>query len=802
MTGGIGTGKTTFVGQARDALRNAGVEIVTSPTRLSDSTATALVVDDAHQLTGAELQRLRELVDEPGSTMVIATEPRAHDRNLRALAAAIEQQRPGIRLGPLSHSEMSRLLGEPDEIRDVVNATAGIPFLVSAALTVTGPRSAPEISRAAFFALIDRLRLLDEPGLDALLITSLGTDLGSADLAAVLEVPIEEADALVDRARSTGLIDPSYPPQFADSVHRAVGHTVGAARHHELETALLRSQLGMGTLSTGLALRLAEHGRRDDRLAERLRQRVDAARGAPALTARMCRAAVAAGATDLRGRLADALALAGDCAAAAAEADELLGSPELSERAIAVRVAATVAAHDGNLDQAAELFKWLGPNPDACVGASAAIVLAGTGDLTTARSALIAADAGPPTASARAARNLASGLLLTIETGYSAAATQLGQALTAECSATQVMPDSPAAVVALAALHGGDPMRARSVLTRAIRQGDDPLFHSRHQLLLAWVKMQDGQLAAATADASGHSLGELHRRDALWAAALRTAIARRAGDLGGVQKHWHSAVDILAEYSVDLFSLLPLGELWISAARVGQTQRLAPFVERAFGLLQSLGNPAAWAVPLHWAGVHAGILANDPAAVAPHGQALTAASAHSPFASALAGAGRAWLRVLANQVESAEVDSAARALAQFGLTSDATRLAGQAALQATDTKVSGAMLQVARDLKLIAPDEPVDIVPGSTSGKATGRPEPASPSRPSSSLSEREREVAELLLLGMPYRDIGAQLFISAKTVEHHVARIRRRLGAESRPAMLSMLRSILAPEHSDTGGQ
>ena len=57
----------------------------------------------------------------------------------------------------------------------------------------------------------------------------------------------------------------------------------------------------------------------------------------------------------------------------------------------------------------------------------------------------------------------------------------------------------------------------------------------------------------------------------------------------------------------------------------------------------------------------------------------------------------------------------------------------------------------------------------------------------------RDREVAELLLLGMPYRDIGAQLFISAKTVEHHVARIRRRLGAESRSEMLSMLRAMPA---------
>ena len=34
------------------------------------------------------------------------------------------------------------------------------------------------------------------------------------------------------------------------------------------------------------------------------------------------------------------------------------------------------------------------------------------------------------------------------------------------------------------------------------------------------------------------------------------------------------------------------------------------------------------------------------------------------------------------------------------------------------------------------------------------------------------------MLTGLTYKEIGAQLFISAKTVEHHMARIRRRLGA------------------------
>jgi DNA-binding CsgD family transcriptional regulator len=173
--------------------------------------------------------------------------------------------------------------------------------------------------------------------------------------------------------------------------------------------------------------------------------------------------------------------------------------------------------------------------------------------------------------------------------------------------------------------------------------------------------------------------------------------------------------------------------------------------------------------------------------VAPHGQALTAAAADSALAKALATAGRTWLRVLANHVEIDEVTVAARGLSQFGRTWDATRLASQAALQTPDGRVSGAMLQLARDLKLTTTaDDGPEPAPATAAQAGSPRPQ-------TSRLSDREREVAELLLLGMPYRDIGSQLFISAKTVEHHVARIRRRLGAESRSEMLSMLRAMLA---------
>jgi DNA-binding CsgD family transcriptional regulator len=252
-------------------------------------------------------------------------------------------------------------------------------------------------------------------------------------------------------------------------------------------------------------------------------------------------------------------------------------------------------------------------------------------------------------------------------------------------------------------------------------------------------------------------------------------------------------MEVLAEYSMDLFSLLPLGELWVAAARMRQVDRLQHTLTEAFALLESLGNPVLWSVPLHWAGVHAGILANAPEAVAPHGQALTAAASHSAFAKALATAGRTWLRVLANHVDVDEVTAAGRGLSQFGLTWDATRLASQAALQTPDGRVSGAMLQLARDLKQTAVIDDAPSLESVTPVEDRARSGPARPT--SSRLSDREREVAELLLLGMPYRDIGSQLFISAKTVEHHVARIRRRLGAESRSEMLSMLRAMLAPQ-------
>jgi DNA-binding CsgD family transcriptional regulator len=165
-----------------------------------------------------------------------------------------------------------------------------------------------------------------------------------------------------------------------------------------------------------------------------------------------------------------------------------------------------------------------------------------------------------------------------------------------------------------------------------------------------------------------------------------------------------------------------------------------------------------------------------------------------------------WLHVLAGEVDLDEVTATTTALAGAGMAYDGARLAKEAAVRTTDKRILAVMLGLARGL-LAGPstaEEPA--VPSSPAPSprpvATEQPDadrapvaPAAP-RPSSRpcvLSDREREVAELLLDGMTYREIGDRLFITAKTVEHHVGRMRQRLGSETRTDLFADLRGALA---------
>ena len=48
-------------------------------------------------------------------------------------------------------------------------------------------------------------------------------------------------------------------------------------------------------------------------------------------------------------------------------------------------------------------------------------------------------------------------------------------------------------------------------------------------------------------------------------------------------------------------------------------------------------------------------------------------------------------------------------------------------------------------------------------------------------LSEREKEVARLFLMGYTYDGIGAKLFISAETVKKHLTKIYEKIGGSNK---------------------
>ena len=220
--------------------------------------------------------------------------------------------------------------------------------------------------------------------------------------------------------------------------------------------------------------------------------------------------------------------------------------------------------------------------------------------------------------------------------------------------------------------------------------------------------------------------------------------------------------------------------------------RVAGFFTDAEALIDGLGAPIGWGVHLHWAGIQRGILSSKPDDLPPHARVLVAAAARNRIAAMMAHAGRVWIAVLAGQVDADAVESAAMGLASVGLAWDGARMAGHGARRTDDKRIAARLLACARQLHPREEHGPVET--GSTQTPAA-----STAVEPNGPLSPREREVAELVLQGKTYTEIGATIFISPRTAEHHIARIRRRLGATSRSDLLAKLRAALAGEDASS---
>ncbi|WP_436534942.1 LuxR C-terminal-related transcriptional regulator [Actinoplanes sp. HUAS TT8] len=501
----------------------------------------------------------------------------------------------------------------------------------------------------------------------------------------------------------------------------------------------------------------------------------------PRLAAELFAAAAGAG-RGTAARRALATALAGDLDEASRLADQALGADTPEQRAEAAYVAAVVLTQRGQAAQAAALYRW---SPSAVSAAFGVVALIGSGQGVGAATGQAGPGGGaagpgdaPPTLLGSAAALMARGMAESIGGAPAAALSTLVQAATmiAPAGPAVLLADTPAALGATIALHCAELDTADALLARAAETGTGgALLADRHRLLRAWVLMLRGQVGGAQAMILGGCAG----RDRLFAGALRVGLSREVGDLVGLRSAWPDACHALIGQPVDLFTLLPLGELTVAAARLGEQHRVAGHLAEADRLLGALGDPPLWSAPLHWSRLHAAVLAEDRTAAERHARALMGVRDFSPYTKTMATAAERWLDVLDGPAGPDAVIDAAHGLSALGLIGEGARLVGQAAIRTTDRKAMTLLLECARQLR------------EQVAGPGPSAPPPGSPRL----LSEREREVAALILSGLTYKQIAERLYLSAKTVEHHVSRIRQRLGVTGRPELLSRLRSLIDPE-------
>jgi DNA-binding CsgD family transcriptional regulator len=772
-----GYGKSVLLAALDRCFRAAGVE--------------ALLVDDADRLGADQLEELLTGADGP---IVVAHRP-----------AAVASGWTLLQLGPLGVEDIARLISavtgsaaDPAAAAELHARSGGVPRLAERELLGRLEEFRPELDE------------LDDDVLRYLIAAEAGAGRNLDLLCALLDRGPDQLPAIVDAARATGLLGPddTLLPLAAAAV-RDFGpparRLTTVQRLVELQLAnglpvldLARSLLGTGSsgasAAAAFAAAAAEALPADARLATRLFEAAaEAGERAPAVTAGWARAA----------------ALSGDLDTALRLGDGMLGAADPETRAAGAAIAATVLAHRGELARSAELYHWasrsaagtgtgaggagMGATGAGGTGAGnwpgadafAAIALVGTGDADGARRLLDSPAPGvAPTLFAGAATRMARGIADSVSgCATETLSTLLGAAAMLEPAlGGTLLPDSPAALSALAALHTGELALAEPVLTRALDGGiGGDLLSVRHRLLLGWVAMTAGDLATAAEHHDAVAGRTLEARDELFFATLELGLARRASDLVGLQRSWHRAYQASMRQQTDLFTLLPLGELAIAAARTGAYAKISGQLERAHSLLARLDEPPLWTVSLVWHELHAAITLEDADAAKAHLATLATHAHCGRYPSALATAARCWLSVLGGTFDPDTITAAAAEMHDLGLRWDAARLAGQAAIRTSDRKAMVRLLEAARQFQ------------GTAARREPGTSEPAAAGTGLAALSERELEVARLVVEGLTYKQAGSKLFISGKTVEHHMARIRGKLGAADRRELLATLRELLS---------
>lgn len=810
---GFGVGSALHACAAELELRGRRMEIVPLHVMTSDEDMVwpELQVDDVLALDARHARDTRVVADalrvasSSGAQLLLVTSQSEADEEM---VAGVRDQASIFVLRPWNHEEIeqfleSRSLVERD-VDQVARLTGGLPWLLRYLRPsaeddpLASGAGAPTSERVGAF-VIGLLDSCDPQVAEAVVALAVGYPLNGHPALPGAAVDDRGAhDRLVRAVESAGLLgaDGHLPPLVRDSVIRfAPAHWVDRAR-----AMLVDDVVGAGADLTAWAPDLIRQGSTDPRVVNALVEHVRARRAGASLDEseageidELLGRALRSGAhrRDLRLERCRLSLCRGDLDAATRELDRLLAEDGGTAPPDTLVVGLEVA-HAMNLPHLAEnVVRWVEARDPGVTGHPAvALTRYAVGDLEGADEAARLAEArAEPSLSA--ATLLARGVRVSVTEGAPAALPLLMQAAKA-LGRPGEFTDDPRAFVALWGLHAGDLRLVESTVGAAL-DGEPPLVRSRLVVLGAWAAMYAGRHEEALSLVDG--LGSLAPRDRLWVSALRAGVARRQDDSRRLRVEWDRARDALLSHPVSLWQLLPLGELGLAAARMRDFEVVRPLWDRAAELLVELGEPALWSTPFHWYAVQVALQQDAPRAVAPHAAALVRAARGWRQAAVLSSAGRAWVRVRARDVDPGEVEQAARALAAAGLPWEAARLASHGAGAAASRRDRDRLNECAREI----------LPRGTQSAKGRADREGSDPvgsrqsaehrSSGSLQLTEREWQVAELVLSGRTYRQIGETLYLSPKTVEHHVARIKRRSGAGSRAELLELLMTVMGDD-------
>jgi DNA-binding NarL/FixJ family response regulator len=766
----------------------------------------ALVVDDAQWLDPGSLRVVVGVAERAPAQrvpLVVAHRPAAGDATLAALDALLGRAQPLVALGPLEEAEVGELaaivLGAAvdDRLVDALHDhSGGMPALIRLTLaawtsggTVTGGRLSaapgpPSASLvAALRAEVDQLTPAARTVLGAL---SAGADLDDELLAATTDLAPDRLGEAVDTLRAAGLVAPGSG-DAVPVVAAAVTEMAPVADRRRFHARLAAALAERGAPATRTGEHLVAAGAQGATVAAAYVAAGDATLAeAPELAAGWYERALAAGtpAGAIAARRAEAAALGGDPVTALRLADAVVGDPSAEDRRRALAVVAALLPGRGFWRRSSARFAELAASPagdrnDAAWPLLAALGTVATGGPLAGAEAVVIDDAAAASGLEVEALRLTCRALVT--TGGEGGGRPLVPILEAaelleSAHATLVLPTSPHAVGATVALALCELATAEHLLARARDHevGGATLRH-HHRLGLGWVAVRSGRWAAAEAALDEVAGATLPPRELLLAAAIEAGLARRSGDLARLGDAWSRAEGVLLRHPADLFSLEIVGELAIGASRLGLWDRVAPKARELGDVVRSLGEPALWLLPLRWIGLQVALATDDRDAAIRRAAEVEATTPVHPRLGALAEAARTWVAILGGTAEPDAVAAAARGLQGLGLTWEASRLTGQAAIRSADPSVTRVLLEQARDLKAALPAA-----------------EAADAASSVSVLSEREQMVAQYIVDGLTHKEIGAQLYISPKTVEHHVAKIRQKVGASTRAEMLAALRAHL----------